>query len=500
MTGDYLLDKFQLAVPQPDVYRIGQYTPVSVKDQIVRANYLIERLWKTKRLRPDTRLLVIGAGAAGVTAAIKALHFKVRRVELVDKRNRALSLQAGCGSRWLDPAQYDWPAPYWAEEKWPIQEPNGFTHPTNKRLASPLNLFAQSADGWASQFDHKLKTYERQRRIKFHKLKDVVDWVPRVGGGYTVEFKDESPASPRPPNSFHDVDVIVFAGGFGQEIVHVPLQPAAGFFVALPQPVFHSVPFWSKDDFEQKDFGLGRPLQYSGVLVSGSGDGALQDFIRLVSGKPSVRSIWLAAEQALTSERRKLLNHFWHWEAHSERSTDFAPEYTSRCDWLAALHARYTHEMHALVRDTKSWPAVKQALDRLIGGPTARPIFHVKLALTGDHFTGCYPLNRWVALLLVEYINEHALRAKRANAAPLLQNVAIREVSPLGNHGKLGPVKVWFATPTTCATTPNDVATWSGKVEDKDFDALIVRHGIDPSTLSIKSTKLRPQAVPPHLP
>jgi hypothetical protein len=161
MTGDFLLDQFQLAVPEPDIYRMGQYKPVSIRDQIVRASFLAERLWATKRLKASSKLLVIGAGAAGVTAAVKAVHFGVTRVVVTDLRDRVLSLQANCTTRWLDPAQYDWPASHWHGEQWPVKEPQGFPYPTAAQLPPVVTLEADYADEWSAKFAFALGVRER---------------------------------------------------------------------------------------------------------------------------------------------------------------------------------------------------------------------------------------------------------------------------------------------------------------------------------------------------
>jgi len=483
MTGDFLLDKFQLTVPEPDIYRIGQYRPVSIRDQVVRASFLIERLWTTKRLKPTSKLLVIGAGAAGVTAAVKAVHFGVTQVRVADVSDRVLSLQAGCTSRWLDPAQYDWPASHWDKEEWPASELAGFPFPTAAKLPPVVTLEANYADEWSASFAFALSVYESAGSVNFVPNVKVVDWnfvAPK--NCYEVEFDD---AKTNASKGSLDADVIIFAGGFGRELVSAPIwNPPGG--------TYSSIPFWSDDSFEAANFGLST-LGY-GMLVSGGGDGSLQDFIRLVSGQRSAREVWKAIEPALSPATLRIFERLGDWDRNTQDLELFAPAYGSMCDRLAALHARYQGEVQQLRGDSTQWAAVAAALDVLI--PASRPTDMVFLALKSTHFDGCYPLNRLVALLLVEYV-----RHKHPGHSPLLTRVAIRAVVPGYRmpDGKTAMLAVW-AHPTTCETTPAEIAVWPGQPPAKPFDAIVIRHGIDTAALSVKSTRLAPQVVPPHLP
>lgn len=482
MTGDFLLDKFQLAVPEPDIYRVGQYKPVSIRDQIVRASYLAERLWATKRLKASSKLLVIGAGAAGVTAAVKAVHFGVTRVVVTDLRDRVLSLQANCTTRWLDPAQYDWPASHWDGEQWPIKEPLGFPYPTAAKLPPVVTLEADYADEWSAKFAFALSVYESAGSVNFVPNVKAVDWnFDVVKGCYEVQFDDAATGASK---GSLDADVIIFAGGLGRELVSVPLWGSSS-------KKHSTTPFWADDAFESPTFGLSA-LNH-GMLVSGGGDGALQDFIRLVSGQRSAREVWKAVEPALSPATLRAFERLGDWDRSTQDTEEFAPAHGSLCDRLAALHARYALEVQTLRSNWAEWGAVVAALDAVI--PATRPTDKVRLALKSTHFDGCYPLNRVVALLLVEYV-----RTKHTGHSPLLMGVAVRGVAPSVPTPTGTAFGVIFAHPTTCETTTADVASWVGPPAGLLFDGIAVRHGIDTTALSVKSTKLAAQVVPPHLP
>lgn len=98
------------AVPgRPHVYVVGCVEPrVTIHAQQVRALNLVHALFAVGRLRPDQELVVIGAGFAGVTAAVAAAALGAR-VTVLECRESALHLQRGVGDRWVHPHLYDWP-------------------------------------------------------------------------------------------------------------------------------------------------------------------------------------------------------------------------------------------------------------------------------------------------------------------------------------------------------------------------------------------------------
>lgn len=91
----------------------GRLSPSSIRDQMIRATWVVERSVEARIISPSKKLLVIGAGAAGATAAIEAARRRVD-VTLID-RDEPFSRQAGCTTRWVDPTQYDWPVDHWAD-------------------------------------------------------------------------------------------------------------------------------------------------------------------------------------------------------------------------------------------------------------------------------------------------------------------------------------------------------------------------------------------------
>ncbi len=496
MTGDALLDLFQLDPPQRDIYRIGQYSPVSIRDQVVRAVYLTERLWKTARLTKQSSLLVIGAGAAGVTVALEAVALGVKQVVVADMSDRVLSLQAQCKTRWVDPTQYDWPAHHWSHTEWPIREaPTSALAPflqplrTAQAMPPPVTLRADYATAWSSRFDRPFFRQQTLGTIDFKPYTKVTSWAPKPGSStlYIVNLEDVTPGVPpgqaaSPPTV--EADAIVFAGGFGQERTSVPIPGTSHHYVGTA--------FWSTDGYELADFGLGR-APTNGVLVSGTGDGSLQDFARLVTGIRSVRDIWDVIAAALSPHWLHEFDTLWHWEDHVRRSSEFAPEYFDTCELLERLHYRYG-ELLMRIWTSPDMPKVMAALGALVG---SRPVNKVFLAQKGNHFDACYPLNRALALSLLFSLSY-------SGHGPLLQNTAVKSATPSGPLATSNvpwgtSIDVELANGVDCSTSHAAIQAWMNTTATT-YDGIVVRHGIDPSTLSVKASKLKPQHVPPHLP
>ena len=62
----------------------GRFEPASIRDQMIRAWLLVDRLFEQTTIKNDSRILVVGAGASGVTAGIAAAE-RGASVLIVDK-------------------------------------------------------------------------------------------------------------------------------------------------------------------------------------------------------------------------------------------------------------------------------------------------------------------------------------------------------------------------------------------------------------------------------
>src|SRR5271155_5680130 len=110
-----LLRRF--SVPSfPGVYVLGCFARYqTLYSQQVRALNLIAAMCETGHLRQGTRLAVVGAGAAGLTAAA-AGAYRGASVTLLEQLEGPMEIQRNNRQRWLHPRIYDWPDPAWRSD------------------------------------------------------------------------------------------------------------------------------------------------------------------------------------------------------------------------------------------------------------------------------------------------------------------------------------------------------------------------------------------------
>jgi hypothetical protein len=99
-----------MALPgHPGVYVLGSFARhVTIYSQQVRAVNLVDALFRTGQLGRGTPVAVVGAGAAGLTAAAAAA-WRGARVTVIEKEQSYLSIQRHSDKRFVHPHIYDWP-------------------------------------------------------------------------------------------------------------------------------------------------------------------------------------------------------------------------------------------------------------------------------------------------------------------------------------------------------------------------------------------------------
>src|SRR4051812_27422383 len=88
----------------------GSLVPVAIRDQMTRACLVVERLRETGWIGPGRALAVIGGGAGGMTAALRAGAVHSTPATVVERSGGLFTLQRGCRTRRIDPTLFDWPA------------------------------------------------------------------------------------------------------------------------------------------------------------------------------------------------------------------------------------------------------------------------------------------------------------------------------------------------------------------------------------------------------
>ena len=251
---------------------------ISVRDQMTRALLLAERLpaWLETQLGLNYAqhpVLVVGGGACGMTAAA-ALAWRGMRVEVAEKEGHLFNLQRNCTSRWLDPTQHDWPLDTWQVQRFPQRR----GHRRSPFTWGP-DIARRIAQKWGGQLSRHLR----------HGLANRLTVRRNIEAGLRLNYLDQQRllrVQFNNPQTGHAVGwrnygAVVWAFGHGDEQCNLPNSPQ-----------FCGLPFWHTDELEEDHCGLPGPAQEGTVLISGSGDGALQDFLRIVTRRRSVRDIY----------------------------------------------------------------------------------------------------------------------------------------------------------------------------------------------------------------
>lgn len=457
----------------PRVFSLTGRVPISIRDQLVRAHYLADRLFPVGAVYPTATLLIAGAGVAGAGLAVLCARRQVR-VTLIEASGAPFRLQQTGNSRWIDPVQYDWPAQHAQAGQWPVGGPSP---------AAPFGFAAAFSPAIARGWRNTLNLERRLRpHLQAHFGSRLHGFVPMPVGKPTHVTADILfPGASTPVTQ--QFDAAVLAWGLHSERVDVPMVSTSA------SPRFNGLRFWDADPFQQQGFGL--PIQSTGeVMVSGSGDGALQDFIRLVTGQDSALQIFrLAVPTPIASYLQLQLGDA---EQQANRALLWNSTETDDHPVLERLH-----RMHLLAlqrweqQQPASWASAMASLDRLTSGRQAQ---RVRLLHGCSHFSAAYALNRFVALLLARHTQ------LRHGIDPLMAGMRLQAARPARQGGQYqhhctagcwGPRhEVELLPAPRCGVT-------GGPVRRHMVDGLVVRHGIKQHS---SATDVQRHSLPCHLP
>lgn len=164
--------------------------------QQVRGINLVFALHEIGEVAPGKRVAVIGAGAAGLTAAVASARVGAH-VTLIEQLHAPLPLQRSSGKRFLHPHIYDWPSP------------NADGEDANLPL---LNWSADYANNVARQIER-----EWDSELATHANHLEPHWnVHDVGIRASATERSVSWNDDRGPRAA-SFDVIIVAIGFGRE-------------------------------------------------------------------------------------------------------------------------------------------------------------------------------------------------------------------------------------------------------------------------------------------
>jgi hypothetical protein len=344
------------------IYDLNLYSPFSIRDQLVRTALFVDRANFTGKL-PNKTMLIIGAGVAGIAAAVRGVAHGIRSL-VIEREEKALTRFGQCSSRWIEPTHYDWPAEHWNRGYLP---------------GLPLNYRALPASALAAEWETQLIQLRLKGRITFktdiQKFEiSKPDPTIKVDVGFPVD-----------PSAF---DLVLHCEGPGDENCRIG--------------DYDGYRFWQTDDFERVDLGV-KEGAVPKVLISGSGDGALQDFIRIATGFRSVGEFLTAVagngevrlrQYVQSAEDQALRSAFW--------DTPGSNPHTR----LRRLDSVYQAAIDKL---SEREPDLHRELWRRMGdliNPRIRDSRSIHVTHYCTHLSPCYALNRIVARLVMAYLRE----------------------------------------------------------------------------------------------
>jgi hypothetical protein len=256
-------------------------------------------------------------------------------------------------------------------------------------------------------------------------------------------------------------------------------------------PEFVSYRFWDTDPFELQRSGLSASRERT-VLISGTGDGALQDLLRLLTRLRSVRKVWEALDlhkapidlNALNSADRRATR-AGVWQAYGPGAS-------------RAFVQPYVRKLHEVCEKEVDRILTEELRPRIMGLIQGRPA-KTFLVASDKCFTCTYVFNRFLALLLLKAIKTHSdpdmVKSVEMLAPHQLEKIDDMEVMPLPD-----PTEARHCLGRHWQVTLRDQQTGTDRTENPYV--ILVRHGLEKMPVPTPQRALPsvPRPMPPtHL-
>jgi hypothetical protein len=256
-------------ITDANLFTVGAFERgITVFSQQVRALNLAWALVESRTLEcesangkaPKTtkkKIAVVGGGFAGLTVAAGLIKKRVHAdIMIFEQRDTLLPLQQGSDSRWLHPRIYDWPTQG--------SEANVAMLPVlNWTAARASDVVVQILSEWANTVDEGSEPpglYCNARHVQIHRVCGSkgnlqIEWIGEPRNARDGTTSSEQANARGKSESF---DLVILAIGFGVERDN-------------------ALSYWRNETLGQPS--LGQPR--STYLISGQGDGAMIDLLRL---------------------------------------------------------------------------------------------------------------------------------------------------------------------------------------------------------------------------
>ncbi|MFH6786299.1 MULTISPECIES: FAD-dependent oxidoreductase [Methylobacterium] len=257
-------------IPGKNLYILGMFdNGVTVLSQQTRALNLVWSLIENSRVpcvrpgelpqdRPERSIAIVGAGFAGLTTAAAFIKKGTNsRITLFEQRDTLLPLQHGSDTRWLHPHIYNWPANG--------SEANSAMLPVlNWTAARASDVVVQVLAEWsniAEPYSKQIEIFCNTRYIQIYDYTSSnsnlkIEWI---GEQRSIDGSSGIRDANLPAVGRTEIfDIVIIATGFGLE-------------------KDNTLSYWRNDIVGQPNLEQSRRM----YLVSGQGDGAMIDLLRV---------------------------------------------------------------------------------------------------------------------------------------------------------------------------------------------------------------------------
>ncbi len=528
----------------PRCYDLSSVRTGSVRDQLIRATLFADALVSSglvavksdpkddpQEAQKKRRVLVMGAGVAGLATALNVARLGAD-VTIVERETYPFGSLANCNWRTVDPTEYDWPHPHWNQGRLPIDLPN-WPSPASPLPLPQIRLEASAlAHAWSTTHGAILFPPVPGVPIAYgagsvailygHDADDLFvndraaanALATRAPGQHMLSVRKAAatPLVAVDANGWTDPTwlgeqfaAVVSSIGFGKEIT---------FEWPVPQPRqpgdwndYEGHGFWKHYDGMRKVGFMPGPggVTPSAILISGSGDGAMQDFQRAATGlfgRALYERISLSVGAGRFRPEPLMLNAVLA-EDHARRAHGWRPDGSKIGDALA-----YWHEQFVLAVDQvwTGWSVLEQStvanlvlrtevvnyLQRRTGTSTS-----VQWVIRESVPTFSYGLNRFLSFLVLRMMQHLRSQAPVPAVVPpiFLTRHQISQITPVGHTCNHAP-EFCYARMHDVELTDLDART---SYSCGPYDLIVIRHGQDPSPL-LGGASVPEQQVPFDLP
>lgn len=379
----------------PRCYDLSGVQPGSIRDQLLRSTSVVHALLNQNAIGPGFPLLVYGAGPAGINAAMLAALCHVD-VTVVEQDQRLFKTIAAAWRRRVDPCEYDWPHAHWTCS----------TFPASGRIPLPQTKAMCGADLAAAfklQWEDFLITDNGSGR------NGTVTLVKGVVATTLTELDDPADLFLKVTGPLEAGSPTVHTKQFGARIACmgqgeelVAEWPLLGRWNGYRGPAF-----WTDSDGIDANRPL--PAGVGSIIISGAGDGGMQDFQRVATscfGRQLFQRLESAARSCPSPEADVLptdtmIKKFLSAEEKARRACGWATSAAAVSRVFKEWHAGFKKPVEDMVDGWST--AVAQHVAQCLFRPEmfgAKPQPDITWVMREQTPGSAYALNRYLSLLL----------------------------------------------------------------------------------------------------